>query len=75
MTLDLDSYFIRFDNAHASTPDASGEPVYYLSGRSKTKGVEAGSTIYKALSPNQILEFQTNSVRVRWTSNGSSSWQ
>src|SRR5262249_48531250 len=29
----------------------------------------------KALSPNQIPHFQTDSVRVRWTSNGSSRWQ
>ena len=47
MTLDLDSYFIRFDNSYSSTPDAgTGEPVYYLSGRSKTKGIEAESTVF-----------------------------
>jgi len=45
-TLDLDTYFIKFDNGYSSSPDASGEPVYYLTGTSKTKGVEAESTIY-----------------------------
>src|SRR5262249_54119436 len=29
----------------------------------------------KTLSPNHIWDFQSNSVRVRWRSNRSSSWQ
>jgi iron complex outermembrane receptor protein len=45
-TLDLDTYFIHFENAYSSVPDAAGEPIYYLTGKSKTKGVEAESTVY-----------------------------
>jgi iron complex outermembrane receptor protein len=45
-TLDLDSYFIHFENGYSSAPDASGEPVYYLTGTSRTRGVEAESSFY-----------------------------
>ncbi len=44
-TLDVDGYHINFQNGYSSTPDASGEPVYYLTGTSTTKGVEAESTV------------------------------
>ncbi|HYR42080.1 MAG TPA: TonB-dependent receptor, partial [Terriglobia bacterium] len=45
-TLDVDSYFIHFDSGYSSNPDANGEPVYYLSGTSRTRGVEAESSVY-----------------------------
>jgi iron complex outermembrane recepter protein len=44
-TLDFDAYHINFENGYSSTPDASGEPVYYLTGTSTTKGIEAESTV------------------------------
>lgn len=45
-TLDVDVYHVHFDNDYSSTIDpASGEPVYYLTGTSVTKGVEAESNI------------------------------
>jgi iron complex outermembrane receptor protein len=46
LTLDVDAYHINFDNAYSSTPDATGEPVYYLTGTSTTKGAEAESTVF-----------------------------
>jgi iron complex outermembrane receptor protein len=45
-TLDVDSYFIHFDSGYSSTPDANGEPVYYLTSTSRTRGVEAESSVY-----------------------------
>ena len=40
-TLDADTYFISAGNAYASAPDASGEPVYYATADTHTKGFEA----------------------------------
>jgi iron complex outermembrane recepter protein len=45
-TLDVDTYYIHFDNPYSSTPDSNGEPVYYSTGASITKGVEAESNVY-----------------------------
>lgn len=45
MTLDVDGYYSHFQNPYSSTPDASGEPVFYQTGPSNTKGVEAESSI------------------------------
>jgi iron complex outermembrane receptor protein len=44
-TLDFDAYHIGFDNAYTSGLNSDNQPVYYLSGTSTTKGVEAESTI------------------------------
>ena len=44
-TLDVDAYYSHFQNPYSSTPDASGEPVFYQTGPSNTKGVEAESNI------------------------------
>lgn len=44
-TLDFDAYHIAFDNSYSSRPDADNQPIYYLSGTSTTKGVEAESTV------------------------------
>jgi iron complex outermembrane receptor protein len=45
LTLDLDAYHINFENGYSTTPDPSGEPIYYLTGTSTTKGAEAESTV------------------------------
>lgn len=45
VTLDVDGYYSHFQNPYASTPDASGEPIFYQTGPSNTKGVEAESNI------------------------------
>jgi len=39
-TLDADAYFIHAGNAYASAPDATGEPVYYATADTHTKGFE-----------------------------------
>jgi iron complex outermembrane receptor protein len=39
-TIDADAYFIHAANAYASAPDASGEPVYYATADTHTKGFE-----------------------------------
>ena len=39
-TLDADAYFISFQNPYSSAPDANGEPVYYLTSATHTKGFE-----------------------------------
>src|SRR5262249_27761056 len=45
-TFDVDVYHVRFDNDYSSTTDpATGEPVYFLTGTSTTKGVEAESNL------------------------------
>ncbi len=45
-TFDFDAYRIHFQNDYSSSPDpATGEPVYYLTGTSTTKGVEAEGTV------------------------------
>ena len=45
VTLDVDGYYSHFQNPYSSTPDASGEPIFYQTGPSNTKGVEAESNI------------------------------
>jgi iron complex outermembrane receptor protein len=45
LTLDVDAYYSHFQNPYSSTPDASGEPIFYQTGPSNTKGVEAESNI------------------------------
>ena len=45
VTLDVDGYYSHFQNPYTSTPDPSGEPIYYQTGPSNTKGVEAESNI------------------------------
>lgn len=45
-TLDVDVYRVSFQNDYSSTLDnATGMTMYYLNGRSTTKGVEAESTV------------------------------
>jgi iron complex outermembrane receptor protein len=48
VTLDADFYHIRFQNSYSSTPDPTGEPIYFLQPSSITKGFEAESNIYVA---------------------------
>jgi iron complex outermembrane receptor protein len=45
VTLDVDGYYSHFQNPYSTTPDASGEPIYYQTGPSNTKGIEAESNI------------------------------
>lgn len=40
-TLDVDVYRTKLDGAYSSTPDAFGNPVYFLNGYEISKGVEA----------------------------------
>ena len=63
MTLDVDAYVTRFDNSYASYPDANNEPVYYLSGTSKTKGIEAESTIFLGAGLSAYLNATGNSAK------------
>jgi iron complex outermembrane recepter protein len=45
VTLDVDGYYSHFQNPYSSTPDPSGEPVFFQTGPSNTKGVEAEGNI------------------------------
>src|ERR1019366_6194761 len=45
VTLDVDGYYSHFQNPYSSAPDPSGEPVFYQTGPSNTKGAEAESNI------------------------------
>lgn len=45
VTLDFDGYYSHFQNPYSSALDASGEAVFYQTGPSNTKGVEAESNI------------------------------
>jgi len=44
-TLDTAFYYSHFQNPYSSAPDAAGEPVFYQTGPSNTKGLEAESSI------------------------------
>ncbi len=45
-TLDLDTYYINFQNSYSTSIDpATGEPIYFQSGNSVTRGAEAESNI------------------------------
>ena len=44
-TLDADMYFIHAGNDYASAPDASGEPVYYATADTHTKGFEVEGNV------------------------------
>jgi len=70
VTLDVDTYVTRFDNAYSSYPDPNNnnEPVYYLSGKSKTKGAEAESTIFLGRGISAYINGTLN--RARYTSTG-----
>jgi iron complex outermembrane receptor protein len=39
-TLDADAYFIHAGNPYSSAPDATGEPVYFATADTHTKGIE-----------------------------------
>lgn len=45
VTFDVDGYYSHFQNPYSSTPDPSGEPVFFQTGPSNTKGIEAESNI------------------------------
>ena len=47
-TLDVDGYFIHFDNPYSAIndPTSQTELIYVLTGPSNTKGIEAESTIF-----------------------------
>jgi iron complex outermembrane receptor protein len=67
-TLDVDAYTIRFANVFSSTPDESGEPVYFLTGAARTKGVEAESSIYLGHGISAYLNGTVGSAK--YTSTG-----
>jgi iron complex outermembrane receptor protein len=69
LNADFDAYFSRFQNAYSSAPDpATGEPVYYLPGGSKTKGVEGEATYYIAGGFSVYGNFTAG--RARYSSTG-----
>jgi iron complex outermembrane receptor protein len=70
VTLDVDTYITRFDNGYSSYPDPNNnnEPVYYLSGKSKTKGLEAESTVFLGAGISAYLNGTLN--RARYDSTG-----
>jgi iron complex outermembrane receptor protein len=46
ISLDVDTYYINFQNGYSTSIDpTSGEPVYFLSGNSVTKGVEGEANL------------------------------
>jgi iron complex outermembrane recepter protein len=65
MTLDVDAYTIRFENGYSSFPDPNNnnEPVYYLSGASRTKGAEVESTIFLGSGLSAYLNGTVNNAK------------
>ncbi len=61
-TLDMDGYIIGFENAYSSFPDPANnnEPVYFLAGKSHTRGLEAESTIFITHGISAYLNGTTN---------------
>jgi iron complex outermembrane receptor protein len=45
VTFDADFYHVFFNNSYSSTPDPTGEPIYFLQPSSISKGFEAESNI------------------------------
>ena len=68
-TLDFDSYYIRFENPYSVTTDVTGEPVYYLTGQSITKGVEAEGNVLLGRGFNLYLNGTAGSAKYASTGN------
>src|SRR5207244_7312350 len=70
VTLDADAYYTHFLNPYATTPDINGEPIYYQTGPSNTKGVEAETNIHIGYGFNVYLIGTRGAARsqqtVRW---------
>ncbi len=66
-TLDGAFYYSHFQNPFVSTPDASGEPIYYQTGPSNTKGVEAESSILIAKGFSLYLNGTIGRARLQQT--------
>lgn len=45
VTIDVDAYKIKFDNAYSSVTDTAGNTTFYANGSSTTQGIEAESTV------------------------------
>ena len=67
VTLDADAYYTHFQNPYASTPDINGEPVYYQTGPSNTKGLEAETNIHIAYGFNLYLNGTAGSAKYQKT--------
>ena len=69
MTLDMDGYIIGFENAYSSFPDPNNnnEPVYYMAGKSATRGLEAESTIFITHGVSAYVNGTTNRARYNAT--------
>src|SRR5262249_20069211 len=69
LTLDLDAYLTRFENGYSSYPDPNNnnEPVYYLSGASKSKGVELESTVFLSAGFSAYVNGTLNRARYNST--------
>ena len=64
LTLDVDAFRSHFENPYSSSPDpATGEPVYFLTGASVTKGVEAESTVFIASGISVYLNATADSAK------------
>jgi iron complex outermembrane receptor protein len=72
-TLDVDGYYTHFQNPYATTPDINGEPVYYQTGPSNTKGVEAESNIHIGYGFNVYVNGTMGAAKYqqtkRWVAN------
>jgi len=66
-TIDGAFYYSHFQNPYSSAPDASGEPVFYQTGPSNTKGVEAESSILIAKGLSLYLNGTMGRARYQTT--------
>ncbi len=66
-TLDFDGYYTHFQNPYATTPDITGEPIYYQTGPSNTKGVEAETNIYVGYGFNLYLNGTAGAAKYQQT--------
>ena len=67
VTLDVDGYYSHFQNPYSSAPDPSGEPIFYQTGPSNTKGVEAESNIMIGYGLSLYLNGTLGSARYQNT--------
>jgi iron complex outermembrane recepter protein len=63
VTLDADAYYTHFQNPYATTPDINGEPIYYQTGPSNTKGVEAETNVHIGYGFNVYLNGTLGSAK------------
>src|SRR5450830_486228 len=78
-TLDVDAYYILFDNAYSAFTDVNGDTTYFSSGKSISQGLEAESNIILGGGFSTYLngtigsaKYDTGASKGQWVANAPS---